>query len=86
MRENAFPQLERHREAHELYLADVAEFAAQVVVKGLTRDFRRWSTGRVLEWFRFHVSANDVALGAFLLGRRRACQLRDGDAETTKAR
>ncbi|HEY6100373.1 MAG TPA: hemerythrin family protein [Anaeromyxobacter sp.] len=86
MRANAYPQLSRHKEAHDLYLADVAEFAAQVASKGLTREFRSWSTGRVLEWFRFHVSANDVALGAFLVARQRACQLSDGGAEVPKAR
>jgi hemerythrin-like metal-binding protein len=68
MRENRYPQLSRHKEAHDLYLADAAQYATQVARRGLTPEFRRWATGRLLEWFRFHVSANDVALGAFLWG------------------
>jgi hemerythrin-like metal-binding protein len=77
MRDNAYPQLARHKEAHDLFLADVAAFASEVATKGITPEFRRWATGRVLEWFRFHVLANDVALGGFLIGRKRACLLRD---------
>jgi hemerythrin len=71
MRETGYPQLAQHKEAHDLYLGDVAAFARHLADRGLTPEFRRWSMGRVLEWFRFHVSANDVALGAFITGRRR---------------
>jgi hemerythrin len=71
MRESGYPQLAQHKEAHDLYRGDIATFASHLAEKGLTPEFRRWSTGRVLEWFRFHVSANDVALGAFLTGKRR---------------
>lgn len=74
MREVGYPRLAQHEEAHALYLADAAGLARHVVEKGLTPEFRRWSTGRVLEWFRFHVATNDVALGAFLAERGRALQ------------
>lgn len=77
---NAYGQLARHKEAHDLFLADVGELARDLAANGITPDFRRWATGRVLEWFRFHVSANDVGLGVFLVGRRRACALREDPA------
>lgn len=87
MAENAYGQLARHKEAHDLFLADVGELSTELSTKGITPEFRRWAAGRVLEWFRFHVSANDVALGAFLVGRRRACTLRgDAAAPVTRAR
>ena len=84
MAQNAYGQLGRHKEAHDLFLADVAELSAELAANGITPQFRRWAAGRVLEWFRFHVSANDVALGVFLVGRRRACQLRD-EPETLRS-
>lgn len=77
MAQNGYGQLSRHREAHDLFLADVGEHAGELAAHGISPTFRRWATGRVLEWFRFHVSANDVALGAFLVGRRKRRQLRD---------
>lgn len=70
MRASGFPQLSRHKEAHDLFLADVARFTRQVATRGITPEFRRWATGRVLEWFRLHVAANDVALGAFLRAKQ----------------
>ena len=74
---NAYGLLARHKEAHDLFLADVGEHVAELAACGITPTFRRWVAGRVAEWFRFHVSANDVALGVFLAARRRSCQLRD---------
>jgi hemerythrin len=71
MRETAYPRFAQHKEAHDLYLADLASYARQVAERGLTADFRRWSTGWGAEWFRFHVWANDVALGTFLVGKQR---------------
>jgi hemerythrin-like metal-binding protein len=71
MREQAYPQLAQHEEAHQLYLADVAAFAREVAERGITKEFRRWSAGRGVEWFRLHVSTNDVPLGAFLAARER---------------
>jgi len=77
MHENGYADLERHKEAHDLFLSDAAGFAAELSAKGLTIAFRRWATARVLDWFRLHVHANDVALGAFLTERQRASRLRD---------
>ncbi|HEY6001269.1 MAG TPA: hemerythrin family protein [Anaeromyxobacter sp.] len=76
MREAGYPRLAQHKEAHDLYLADAARFARHVQEKGLTPEFRRWAAVRALEWFRFHIAANDVALGAFLAERQRALELR----------
>jgi hemerythrin-like metal-binding protein len=86
MRETGYARLLQHKEAHDLYLADAAAFARQVAEDGLTLEFRRWSTGRVLEWFRFHVAANDVALGAFLAERSRDLQPRKEGPRTPKPR
>lgn len=77
MAQNAYGQLARHKEAHDLFLADVGEHLGELAATGITPTFRRWVAGRVAEWFRFHVSANDVALGMFLVSRRKSCQLRD---------
>jgi hemerythrin-like metal-binding protein len=77
---NSYGQLARHKEAHDLFLADVRELSANLAANGITPDFRRWAAGRVLEWFRFHVSANDVALGVYLVYRRRRGDLHDDAA------
>ncbi len=66
MREHRYPLLARHKETHDLYLADVAQHLSQLAARGISPQFRRWATGRVLEWVRLHIAANDVALGAFL--------------------
>lgn len=83
MQANAYGQLARHKEAHDLFIADVGEHEA-MLREGITPEFRRWATGRVLEWFRFHIAANDVALGTFLVGQRRACRLRDAGDEAPR--
>lgn len=72
MREQAYPQVAQHEEAHQLYLAELAAFAREVAERGITEEFRRWSTGRGVEWFTLHVSTNDVPLGAFLAARNRS--------------
>jgi hemerythrin len=69
MREHGYSQLARHKEAHDLFLADVSRFQQELTGKGLTPNFRRWAIGRLFEWFRFHIAANDVGLGLFLLSR-----------------
>jgi hemerythrin-like metal-binding protein len=76
MAETAYALAARHKEAHDAFMADATKFLAELKAKGLTDTFRRWATGRVLEWFRFHIAANDVGLGRFLLDR---------EAERTKA-
>ncbi len=70
MQESAFPNQTRHKEAHDTFVADLRKFDLELAAKGITPNFRRWAVGRLLEWFRFHVVANDVELGKFLAKRR----------------
>jgi hemerythrin-like metal-binding protein len=86
MRETGYPRLAQHKEAHDLYLADAAGFARHAAEKGLTPELRRWAVGRALEWFRFHIAANDVALGTFLAERQRALRARNEGPRTPKPR
>jgi hemerythrin-like metal-binding protein len=72
MTESGYPLARRHREAHDGFVRDVNEFLLELKTAGLTEPFRRWATGRALEWFRFHIAANDVGLGHFLLAREAA--------------
>lgn len=66
MLEHAYPAYARHKDAHDLYLADIAEFSRRADAEGITVPLRRWATGRVLSWFSFHVAANDMGLVTFL--------------------
>jgi hemerythrin-like metal-binding protein len=61
-----YPHAARHKEAHDLFLADGARFYGEVQQRGLTVEVRRWATGRALEWFRLHIAMNDVGLGHYL--------------------
>ncbi|MGC4121647.1 MAG: hemerythrin family protein [Myxococcales bacterium] len=70
MVETAFPNASRHKEAHDSFVADARKFSKELETKGLTPNFRRWAVGRLLEWYRFHIVANDVELGRHLLKKR----------------
>jgi len=69
MAETSYSLAARHKEAHDVFLRDVTKFLEELKARGLTDPVRRWATGRVLEWFRFHIAANDVGLGRFLMER-----------------
>jgi len=69
MRTHAYPQYPRHKESHDLFLADARGLLGGVQASGVTAEFRRWATGPMLAWFRFHIVANDVGLGRFLRDR-----------------
>jgi hemerythrin-like metal-binding protein len=66
MKETAFASFARHKEAHDAFIADAKRFAKELEESGITGKFRRWAVGRLLECFRFHVMAYDVALGKHL--------------------
>jgi hemerythrin len=70
MQETAFPNYARHKEAHDTFVADAQKFAKELAAKGITPNFRRWAVGRLLEWFRFHIVANDVEFARHLLRHR----------------
>jgi hemerythrin-like metal-binding protein len=71
MADTGYAQYPRHKEAHDLFVGDLRTFSREVETHGLSPTFRRWAVGRLPTWARFHVSANDVALGAHLAARRR---------------
>jgi hemerythrin-like metal-binding protein len=72
MGESGYALAARHKEAHDLFLLDASRFLLELKRSGLTDPFRRWATGRALEWFRFHIAVNDVGLGRHLLAWDRA--------------
>lgn len=61
-----YPQLGRHKDAHDLFLGDVARFHDELQTQGLSPLARAWAESRLVEWFRLHVAAQDVPLGEFL--------------------
>jgi hemerythrin len=71
MEEVVFPFRDQHREAHDLYVEDVEKQLARLDTEGITPDLRRWAAGRMISWFRLHVTTHDVNLGHFLQGRWR---------------
>jgi hemerythrin-like metal-binding protein len=71
MAETGYALAARHKEAHDLFLLDLHTNVASLKAQGFSPPFRRWATGRALEWFRFHIAANDVGLGHHLTARDR---------------
>jgi hemerythrin-like metal-binding protein len=71
MAETGYSPAARHKQAHDLFLLDLHANLASLRSQGFSPPFRRWATGRALEWFRFHITANDVGLGHFLTARER---------------
>lgn len=78
MRESGYPKLPQHSQAHATFVRDALDFKREYEAKGLTPEFRRWATGRLLTWFRFHILAHDVELGLYLLKHGKV----QGEAET----
>jgi hemerythrin len=70
MAETAYPDRGKHKTAHDMFLQDFAQLAAEVEKLGLTPVARTGITVRVPEWTRFHIQVNDVPLGRFLTARR----------------
>ncbi len=69
MAEWRYPKAARHVEAHANFVKDATAFGDEVREKGITPGFRRWAVQRLVTWFRFHITANDVELGLYLRGR-----------------
>lgn len=70
--EYSAPNGERHKQAHQIFLADVVRAQRELDEKGLTIDFRRWAVGRLISWFRTHILAHDMGLAQFVLKARAA--------------
>lgn len=69
MAEWSYPKAARHVEAHGNFLKDAETFGAELRERGITPAFRRWAVQRLVTWFKFHITANDVDLGIFLRDR-----------------
>jgi hemerythrin-like metal-binding protein len=69
MEETLFPDRERHRVAHEVFLADLQQLVAEAERTGPTPQVGEWLRVRVPEWLRFHIAVNDTKLGAHLAKR-----------------
>ena len=71
MRDVGYPGLRRHREEHELFVADLRaldrEFAEGGPTPGLVARLNR----QVGDWLRGHVCVTDMAMGHFVSRARR---------------
>lgn len=68
MQTSGYPKLQKHSEAHAVFVRDAVSLQRDFAQRGLTPELRRWATGRLHKWFRFHILAHDVELGLFLAG------------------
>lgn len=69
MEESLFPDRGRHKTAHEVFLADLTQLAAELKSVGPTPQVGDWIRVRLPEWLRFHIAVNDARLGAHLAQR-----------------
>jgi hemerythrin len=86
MEESLFPDRGRHRVAHEVFLTDLQQLAAELKATGPTPQVGEWVRIRVPEWLRFHVAVNDAKLGAHLARRPAGARgARRGDTRRTSS-
>jgi len=86
MEETLFPDRGRHRVAHEVFLADLQQLAAELDRAGPTPQVGEWLRLRVVEWLRFHIAVNDSKLGAHLAHRPATGRAaRRGDSRRTSS-
>ena len=69
MEESLFPDRGRHRAAHEVFLTELQQLAAELERTGPTPQVAEWLRVRVPEWLRFHIAVNDAKLGTHLAHR-----------------
>lgn len=67
MADSRYPQAERHRAAHEGFLAYLRIFAEEFASKGLTPAFGRRACEHLPEALHAHITDHDAALGQHLL-------------------
>ena len=70
MEASLFPDRGRHRQAHELFLADLERLRLEVEAGGATPVVDEWLRLRVPEWLRFHVAVNDTKVAQHLATHR----------------
>jgi diguanylate cyclase (GGDEF)-like protein/hemerythrin-like metal-binding protein len=66
MKAYAYPGQARHHQEHLLFLEEAGRLLADLEQGGVSVPFRRWTMGRLPEWFRLHILEHDLDLGAFL--------------------
>jgi hemerythrin len=71
MDEALYPERARHRAAHELFAADLAQLQESLRVEGPTPQVALSLSRRVPDWLAFHIRVNDAPLAAHLARRRR---------------
>ncbi len=69
MEESLYPDRGRHRVAHEVFLTDLRQLAAELDATGPTPQVGAWVRVRLPEWLRFHIAANDAKFGQHLAHR-----------------
>lgn len=67
-----YPDRQKHRSAHELFMQDFSRAARELEQFGVTPPVREWVDNGLPAWTAFHIRVNDVPLGRFLLARRSA--------------
>lgn len=61
-----YPGLERHREIHENFKAEVSAFAEQIATDGLDEETMQEFCARVMTWLIMHVGGEDQKIGEFI--------------------
>jgi hemerythrin-like metal-binding protein len=76
MDRTSYPERVAHRTSHDLFLQDLHGSAREIAEHGVTPRVLDWATGRLQEWLRFHMEANDRPLAAHLkrVARQRGVQ------------
>jgi hemerythrin-like metal-binding protein len=66
MKAHAYPGQARHHQEHLQFVEEAGRLLADLEQGGVSVPFRRWSMGRLPEWFRLHILEHDLDLGVFL--------------------
>lgn len=67
MNAHRHPDRVRHAGEHARFTSEALRLLAELGQSGVTVSFRRWSVGRLPEWFRLHIVEHDLQFGQFLL-------------------
>lgn len=67
MNAHRHPDRVRHAGEHARFTSEALRLLAELGQSGVTVSFRRWSVGRLPEWFRLHIIEHDLQFGQFLL-------------------
>jgi hemerythrin-like metal-binding protein len=65
-----YPALQRHKQAHDQFLAEARARLDELRRRGLTSACLRWVV-EVMDWFRLHVLREDMPLARALIAARR---------------